>query len=206
MQRKPDFVRQISADIDPEQLKRDLRRLRQKSLEAGAAEVTVVRVEDLVFSPGILAKVAAENNFHSVHWPLVYPKDELREAIETFEWAILFRIATEAGFPDSGGGAIADPHYRQKYLELYDLTGRLESACFYMGYYLAVGFATGNCRSVFCAARNGCRALLKGKTCRHPNRSRPSMEAAGIEAAATARKLGWEINAGDLLAGLVLVA
>jgi predicted metal-binding protein len=51
--------------------------------------------------------------------------------------------------------------------------------------------------------------MLKGRVCIHPYKGRPSMEASGMDAAAMAKKLKWEIP-GDksipLLVGLVMVA
>jgi predicted metal-binding protein len=84
----------------------------------------------------------------------------------------------------------------------------LESESFYMGYHLAVGFATGNCRAIFCAEESSCWASVKGRKCVQPYKGRPSMEAAGMDSVAMARAKKWRLpkrEGAPLLAGLVMV-
>jgi len=94
------------------------------------------------------------------------------------------------------------------------LVSALESLAFYDGHYLAVGFAAGSCKSTYCYKAE-C-AVLKGERCRNELRSRPSMEAVGIDAYRLAAEAGWDIYPigsdcspqdvpGGTLLGLVLV-
>ncbi len=98
--KKPDIVRQVPAYIDPDQLKKDLERLKDKALSSGVADAVIIQGEDIVFDSNILKKVEEDNGYPSVHWPLDYPKDDLEEAISAYQWAIFFRINIDDNFAD----------------------------------------------------------------------------------------------------------
>ncbi len=206
---KPDAVSRICARDDPGILDGDLKQLREKARQGGATNASVIRSDQVVFRSSIRERVNADDRFPSVHWPLVYPKDDIEEAIRAYQYGLFFRIPTPPEMPVYGGGPIDDIDHRNRYVRLYDLVTMLESACFYNGYHLAMGLAAGNCRSVFCRNEKRCWPMLKGKACIYPNRGRPSLEAAGIDAPAMAVHAGWEFNENShevLLAGLVMVA
>jgi predicted metal-binding protein len=109
--------------------------------------------------------------------------------------------------PEFGGGPIQNATHRKSYLKVYEIVTMLESNSFYCGYHLAAGFAAGNCRAVFCQEEKRCLPMLKGKACIHPNKGRPSMEAAGMDANAMAKNLGWDpLENRSVIYGLLLVA
>lgn len=62
----------------------------------------------------------------------------------------------------------------------------LEKIIFLFGYYKALGLGAGPCRL--------CRKCSFNKGCRHPDKSRPSMEACGIDVFKTVREHGFKIN------------
>ncbi len=205
---KPQDVRQILPQIDPEQFKKDLEVLRNKALKAGAADATIISVFDVVFNQEVSASINADNKFPSLHWPLNYPAESVEEAVRLYQRGVFLRMATDPKMPDYGGGPIADPAHRQMYFRVYEIVTLLESTAFYMGYHLTIGLAVGNCRSIFCADEKRCWGMIKGKACLHPYKGLPSMEAVGIDAMAMARKLKWKLprdKAAPLLAGLVMV-
>jgi predicted metal-binding protein len=205
---KPEKVRRISSYIDPVQLKMDLEQLRDKALTLGAADAAVIQIDDVIFDPELLKRVNADGGYPSVHWPLNYPKDDLKEAIKAYQWAIFFRMKIDGDFPYYGGGPILNGEHRQWYLKLYEITAALESSGFYMGYQLSLGLASGNCRGVFCADEKRCWPMIKGRACIRPNMGRPSMEATGIDALSIADKLNWHLPEGGsypILAGLVMI-
>ncbi len=204
---KPEIVRRIPTRIDPQQLETDLEYLRNKGLSAGAADCAVITRDEIVFNPDILRQVEADNRLPSIHWPLDYPKDDLNETIDTYKWAVFFQLPPDNTIPAYGGGPIAELEHRQRYIRTYEIVTIIESSAFYMGYHLAIGLASGNCRSVFCPDEKRCRATLKGQTCIRPNIGRPSMEAAGIDARAMAGALNWEVPLKPVpfLGGLVMI-
>ena len=208
LQDKPKIVRRIAPQLDPVQLGQDLEQLRDQALASGAAEAAVIKREDIVFDQGIRLRIEKNDRYLSVHWPLQYPRDDLEEAILAYQWAIIFRVNTDDNFPNYAGGPIPDNIHRQVYVKLYEIVAEIESTGFYMGYHLSLGLAAGNCRSVFCADENRCWPMLKGRPCIRPNLGRPSMEAAGLDALAMARKLNWQISENapcQVLAGIVMI-
>jgi predicted metal-binding protein len=187
----------------------DLAILKNKAIDLGASEAFVIGNHDILFNSDILRRIEADNLYPSIHWPLVYPKDDIREAISAYKWGIFFRMDIDTDFPEYGGGPITDKNHLQVYKKIYEISTLIESAGFYMGYHLALGLGAGNCRSVFCADEKRCWPMIKGKVCVHPNMGRPSKEAAGIDAAAMARNLNMKIDENSnrlILAGLVMIA
>ncbi len=75
-----------------------------------------------------------------------------------------------------------------------DIARTLERTIFLAGYYKAFAFVCGPCW--LCKT---CAAIAKGKpgkaaACKHPDKARPAMEAAGIDVFATARAAGLPIE------------
>lgn len=204
----PEEIAPVSAEIDPLGLENDVGRLTENAREMGAAASAVISVEDIVFSESLLEAIHADDAFPSIHWPLEYPLDNLKDALFSFRKGIFLYVRVEPGMPDYGGGPIADPVHRDCYRKLHEIVAAIESRSFYMGHYLAMGFAAGNCRSIFCADADQCVAMTRAKACKAPYKGRPSMAAAGMDAEQMFRNAGWppDILKGPLLAGMVLVA
>jgi predicted metal-binding protein len=206
--KKPENVRPIAPKNDLDDLKLNLEILRGKALRAGAEDTAIIGPEDIVFSAATLERVAADDHYPSIHWPLHYPNDDIKEAMQAYRYGLFFRIAAAPGMPDYGGGPVSDPDHRHIFIRLYEIVTLLESACFYLGYHLAIGLTTGNCRSVFCHSEKRCQPMIKGMECIYPNKGRPSMEAVGINDGKMAQRLNWdglETDKALLLAGLVMV-
>jgi predicted metal-binding protein len=204
---KADHVRRITPAIDPKRLETDLNRFCETAIKSGAETAAVINAGDVVFSSGMLSRVAADDGYPSIHWPLDYPKDDIMEAVKGYQKGVFFRVKGDKGMPEFGGRPFENAAHRKSYRKVYEIVTLLESASFYCGYHLAVGFAAGNCRAVFCSEEKRCLPMLKGKACIHPNKGRPSMEAAGMEADAMAAKIGWSpVEDGSAIYGLLLVA
>jgi len=205
---EPKKVRRIPAQRDPKEVKKDLETLRKRAIELGACDATVISASDVLFSEALRKRVAADKGYPSIHWPLDYPKDEVEAAIQAYEKGIFFRVKVDAKMPDYGGGPVSDVTHRETMQGVYEIATVLESESFYMGYHLAIGFATGNCRAIFCAQESSCWAAVKGRKCVQPYKGRPSMEAVGMNSVAMARAKKWRLPKRDgapLLAGLVMV-
>ena len=69
---------------------------------------------------------------------------------------------------------------------------RVEAEAFYDGYHLALGFAGGPCKTIFCPDVE-CSALIPGQGCRHSYKARSAMEAVGMDAFQMAAKVGWDV-------------
>jgi predicted metal-binding protein len=202
-------IRKITPQLDTSQLEVDLKSLHARALSEGAVTASIIDAGKILFNQAIRERIETSSDYPSLHWPVDYPKDYIQEALEAFHRGILIRVATPPNMHEYRGGPITDPAHRRAYYKVYEMVTDLESASFYRGYHLAMGFATGNCRSVFCHEEPHCDALIKGHACLHPFKGRPSMEALGIDAYAMARKLKWELprkKSFPLLVGLVMVA
>ncbi len=209
MMAKPTTVRKIPAHVDPVQLEADLLYLKEKALSAGAADVSIIDAAEVIFSEEVKRRVTEADAYPSQHWPVDYPKDSIAEAVGAYKRGLVFRVNPGKGLPEYLGGPIAHASHRDDFRKVYEIAALVESAAFYCGYHLAIGLAAGNCRAVFCSEEPRCEAMIKGRACRHSYKARPSVEAAGVDARAMARRLGWPevpVWESGFLAGLVLVS
>jgi len=205
---KPSVVRQISPHIIQEKLNEDLDSLLQLALTGGASEATIISSADVIFDREKRSRANADDGYPSIHWPLDYPKDSVEEAIRAYQSGLFFQVAPGSDMPDYGGGPIPDLSHRERYFKVSEIVTHVESTAFYMAYHLVIGFAAGNCRSIFCADEKRCRAMLKGRTCIQPYKGRPSLAAAGIDTFTMAKNLKFKLPAHQtdpLLAGLVMI-
>jgi predicted metal-binding protein len=206
---KPLAVGQIPAFIDTQRLSEDVSRLRQMALDEGADEAAIISAKAVVFSPEVKARADADDGNPSIHWPLNYPKDDIREAVNAYQAGVFFQLHADQDMPDYGGGPIQDENHKNLFFKVADIVSRIESAAFYLGYHLVIGLTSGNCKSIFCADEKRCRALIKGQKCRQPYKGRPSLPAAGIDALKMAQNLNFTLPAGKtglIAAGLVMIA
>jgi len=198
--------RRITALKEPGSLEKDLQSLCRLALQKGAAGSVVIEVKELVFNTAIKRMVEMDDAYPSIHWPLSYFKDDLSETLKLYEKAVIFSVQKPAGAPAFVGGGKYDQSLVTPLFHLFDLAGIMESAAFYMGWQLSLSLAAGNCRGVFCRDQKRCIAMLKGRNCIHPYKSRPSVESAGIDAAMTAKKAGFPSETiDDYLYGILFV-
>lgn len=201
-------VRQIAAVTDRVRLEADLAEMRNLALSLGAEDAAVLGRDEIVLDPKASGGADAVKTYTSAHWPLAYPNDSAAEAIKAFSSAIFFRVKTPADMPDLDHGPITEKGYRRLYEKLNLITTQVESSAFYKGYQLTLGFGAGNCRAIYCHKEKRCMAAIKGRTCRHPYKARPSAIAMGLDVEAMARALEWDFwndETGPLLAGMVFV-
>jgi predicted metal-binding protein len=91
--------------------------------------------------------------------------DQTKHMLEDYHWAVLF---------ESGKGSTRE------------VAAKLERELFLAGFYKAFGFASGPC--------DLCDECDFEKGCRHPDESRPAMEACGIDVFETVRRNGFKIE------------
>jgi predicted metal-binding protein len=190
----PVQVRKIPRSVDEAQLDVDVKVLTDKARGLGVSDVVIIGGDDVVFNDVSVEGAVIEQGYD---WPTSYPQDELVSAVQLYQKGILYRIGMDA----SGGAQDHDLFTR-----LYWVTTELESAAFYMGYHLALGFSTGHCKEVLCRDERTCRAAKRSQPCIHPYKARPAFEMVGIDIARTASQVGWSDGANARFTGLVLVA
>jgi predicted metal-binding protein len=205
----PNEVRKITAYIDQKQLGEDLKSLLQITVNEGAGLAAIINAKDVIFDSEIKAQADEDDSFPSIHWPLKYTKDNIEDAISAYEKGIFFQVLPDSEMPSYGGGPISNEKHRMLYFKVFDIAAKIESTAFYLGYHLAVGLGSGNCRSIFCAEEKRCSAMIKGAKCIHPYKGRPSLEAVGINASLMMKNLDFKLTIGknqQALAGIVLIA
>jgi len=115
--------------------------------------------------------------------------DETRRILGLYRWGVTVRLSVPAPVIIRDKATIKERV--DAYVTLSKIVNALESAAFYDGHYLAVGFGAGSCKSTFCHDKD-CE-VIGGRKCRLALRSRPSMEAVGIDCFRLATEIGWDI-------------
>lgn len=187
----------------------DLDRLCGNALSYGASAAVPMKARDIVLDPRVRLKCmvpqCANYGRNLMCPPNVMDLDTFSAVLERYTDAILVQypipLDTEfmKEFEDSSIEDIYDSgEYNERMVrserEFQDLLGRLESDALGLGCRFAAALTGGPCR--LCKE---CVGQGSGERCRHPFRSRPSMEAMGIDVYLTARNAGlpFEIPARD---------
>jgi predicted metal-binding protein len=187
-------VSKIRADRNETSLQDNLRTYCAKALELGATKAMVVATEDIPVDERVTLKCQIPRCFGygaGAHCPPNTLKPaELRDILKGYRWAVFFikDVPPEVIVRDKA----TIKERVAAYQEVYKIVNEVESMAFYDGHYLAFGFAAGSCRHTFCSQQETCQAM-EGKKCRFSLRSRPSMEAVGIDVYHMVAKAGWDI-------------
>ncbi len=214
MARKP---KQIRLDVTEDRLAGDLEKYQELAVGLGATRARVVATRDIPVDDRVTMKCQIPLCFGygaGANCPpnTLKPAD-LRNLLEKYEWAVLFVKEIPSGVVVRDKATIKERV--AAYQDVYRIVNGVESAAFYDGHYLAFGFGAGSCRHTFCGQQEDC-AVLTGKKCRFSLRSRPSMEAVGIDVFRMVTSAGWSIypigsdaRAEDIpcgvLAGIVII-
>jgi predicted metal-binding protein len=187
-------VDKITIDMNAARLQEDLERYKVKALELGASRAAIVRVHEIPVDERIVLKCQIPRCFGygtSAHCPpnTMKPAD-LRDLLKGYQWAVFFTSDVPPGVIVRDRATIRERE--AAYQKIFNIVNEIESMAFYDGHYLAFGFAAGSCRHTFCSGQESCQAM-EGKRCRIALRSRPSMEAVGIDVYKMAATLGWDI-------------
>lgn len=200
LQRKPLIAggsmegRKISAETDEAKLKEDLEQYKGKALELGASNAKIVTADEIPVDERVTLKCQIPRCFGygtGAHCPPHTLKpEELRTVLEKYRYGILFTLEVP---PEV---IVRDKATIKKrvaaYQQVYKIVTDVESAAFYDGHYLTFGFGAGSCRHTFCGLEEDCQAM-RGEKCRFSLRSRPSMEAVGIDVYKMVTAAGWDI-------------
>ena len=209
-------ITRITNNRNEENLPQDLERYCQYALELGADEARVVDASEIPVKEAVAFKCRVPRCFgyqNCAQCPPHAPKPaEIRQLLKDYNHGLFFvhRVSSKLLKLDRN-------HKDRKaaFKMILEIVSKLESAAFYDGHYLAVGFSAGSCFSSICDPKLGCSAL-KGEKCRFPLKARPSMEAVGMDVYGLIASSGWEIypygsdaNPEDIplanLVGLVLI-
>ena len=187
-------IEKIAVDMNAARLTEDLERYKAAVLELGASRAEVVKVRDIPVDERIVLKCQIPRCFGygaCAHCPPNTLKPaELRDLLEGYQWAVIFTLETPPEVIVRDKSTLRERE--AAYQKIFNIVNKVESMAFYDGHYLAFGFAAGSCRHTFCSGQESCQAM-EGKRCRISLRSRPSMEAVGIDVYKMVAALGWDI-------------
>ena len=182
-----------------------LERYRELALELGASAAVIIPASDVPVDERVRLKCTVPRCLRAGETPNCPPNapdlDLVRRALSRYSWAVLFKCDVgpiEDYAPGSGKTKAEQRRTLSFHRQGSDVVYGLESQAYQDGYHLAMGFGGGSCKDYLC---NGmiCQHLDSGR-CRFPHRSRPAMEAMGIDVISMINKVGWSAYAlvGDL--------
>jgi len=125
---------------------------------------------------------------------------ETRAMVAEYDTGLLLRFDGVPGHESFGPDEIPEDFhhfYRDLILWVNSTVHLIEKTAFYDGFYKAFGFGGYPC--IYCEeciaeqAEGSVDESMRRK-CRHMDMVRPSMEAAGMDVFATAKKAGWELS------------
>lgn len=197
----------------------ELERLCELARSLGASGAKPMDARGVVLDPRVKLKcmvpVCANYGHNLMCPPNVMPLDQFAEVLGRYQHAILvqYPIPLDREFMKGAEGkSLEDVYEKGDYaerlgkseVEFTNIINEVEKLALSMGYRFAAGFTGGPCH--LCEE---CVGQRSGHRCRHPFRSRPPMEAMGIDVYLTAQNagLGFEIPPRDrpVWNGLVLI-
>ena len=184
-----------------EELYPDLLSCREKALELGASAAEVIPasyvvVQERVWMKCLVPRCGQAGN--NPYCPPYTPQPEfMRKVFSQYQWAVVFKkdVAPIEDYVPTSKAQQREIEARTQgghsfHSKTWEILGELESYAQSRGYDLAMGFGAGGCAREFCGSAP-C-AVMQNKDCRHPFKSRPSMEAVGIDVFDLATKVGWD--------------
>jgi len=191
--------------VEPAALQADLERYCTLALESGASQAVILPAGEVAVDERVRLKCLVPRCLRAGETPNCPPNapdlDLVRRALGRYSWAILFKCDVgplEDYAPKRGQTAEEKRRVLSYHRPSSDVVYALEGQAYKDGYHLAMGFGGGSCKDYLCQG-NLCQFLDSGR-CRFPHRSRPAMEAMGIDVLGLVQKVGWQAYAltGDL--------
>ena len=200
MRPKP-LGRALSDDV----ARASLEQYRELALELGASAAEIIPASEVIVDERVRLKCLVPRCLRAGETPNCPPYapdlDLIRRAFERYSWAVLFKCDVEP-LEEYVPGAGATRAEQRRTLAFHkrssDIVCALEKKAYEDGFHLALGLGGGSCKDYLCGG-NLCQFMDSGR-CRFPHRSRPAMEAMGIDVISLINKVGWEAYAllGDL--------
>jgi len=174
--------------------KKDLQEYVQFALEAGADDSMLIPAGQVVVDERVRLKCMVPRCHlygSSPNCPPYTPDTEtMKKVIAKYNWAVLVKndVRPVEDFADQKKWLKNHEKHQRK---THDIVGAVESRAFNDGYYFAVGFSAGGCKTALCSGLV-CQFVDSGR-CRFPLKARPSMEGVGIDVFRLAVKAGWDV-------------
>ena len=189
--------RRITTHVSEEQIKSDLEKYVTLAKKFGASDAKVIEAKDVIVDDRVQMKCMVPSCYRYGNSPFCPPNVPGAEAIEKvvkkYRYAILIKheVTPKEDFISPGQGDDSIRKIGKHHGAIMNLVTQVETLAFNDGYYLALGFGGGSCKTALCKGAECARA--NGELCRFPSKARPSMEAVGIDVYNIVTKVGWEI-------------
>jgi predicted metal-binding protein len=189
-------VKPFAVKVTEKKLMEDLEFFRKKALELGAAAAEIIPAGQLVVDERVRLKCLVPRCLRAGETPNCPPNapdlDLIRKAFAKYSWGILLK--TQPGPIEDFAPGHLDKSGVDRTLLFHQKTGKiiyeLEKLAYKHGYYLSMGLGGGSCKDYLCHGLV-CQFKDSGR-CRFPLRSRPAMEAMGIDVIDIIKKVGWD--------------
>jgi len=181
--------------VPDDTLQQDLKQYCQMAVNLGADDAKIITTDAILIDERVRAKCmypkCRDYGTSANCPPYAMEIDLVKKVVGNFGYAIfvMSRVSPETVTSDRE----EDLNERKRtQIKNHEIISKIEAAAFYDGYYLALGFAGGSCKLLFCPEEE-CSALVLGGRCRHPLKARSSVEAVGIDVFSMASRVGWDI-------------
>ena len=189
------MVRKIVEKVPDELLQQDLEKYRQRAMELGTTDAKIVTTDMVVIDERVRAKCiypkCDQYGTNAQCPPYAMDLDMVRKVVKNFRYAIFTRLEVPSE-KIAGREALEKGSFGRAHMKTHEIVSKIEAEAFFDGYHLALGFACGPCKALFCGNQE-CTALIPGQGCRHPLRARSSMEGVGMDVFILATKVGWDV-------------
>jgi len=187
------MVRKPAGRVSGNQLQKDLGKYRLRAIELGATDAKVITTDTVLIDERVVAKCTYPKcNWYGTNAncpPYAMAPDRVRKVVDNFKYGIFIKLEVPS---HETAGTETKKLAGSSFRKVAEIIAKIEAQAFYDGYYLAVGFGGGSCKSLLCPDKD-CQALLPGQACRHRLMARSSMEAVGMDCYRMAASVGWDI-------------
>ncbi len=194
--KKTQKARPLGKAISRAQKTSDLERYRTLAVELGASDAVIIPTGNINVDERVRLKCTIPRCTRAGETPNCPPHapdlEVVRKAIALYSSAILFKcdVTPISDYVPGRGSTKAE----QRQVLLFhkkgsDVVYGLERQAYKDGYHLAMGLGGGSCKDYLCQGMI-CQFLDSGR-CRFPLRSRPSIEALGIDVMKLIDDAGW---------------
>ncbi len=187
------IARKIVREKSSKLVKEDLERYCQKALEWGASDVKVIPACEVAVDERVRIKCQVPRCHlygESANCPPHSPSlEEIRKVLSKYKHAVLVKhdVIPKEDFIDGKKWHKSHIVHQKK---IHDIVSQIESLAFNDGYYFALAFGAGGCKTALCSGAV-CQFLDSGR-CRFPLKARPSMEGVGIDVFDLTVRSGWD--------------
>ncbi len=190
----------LGKTTDEKTVKADLERYRALAVELGASGAAVIPASQVSIDERVRLKCTVPRCPRAGETPNCPPYvpdlDLVRRAVSRYSWAVLIKCDVsplEDYIPGRGTTKAEQRHVLLYHKKGSEVVFGLERQAYKDGYYLAMGLGGGSCKDYLCQGMI-CQYLDSGR-CRFPLRSRPAMEAMGIDVTKLINEAGWSAYA-----------